>query len=100
MSVKKIVKNVWKFNNSLLQHENFVYKLKNYFKEYPTRPLDIGPDEQIKRTFLKYNILKLLKITLKRKKSKNTKFRKQNKSPRNKTINDDSIEMYNRIVQD
>ena len=64
--------------NSLLQHENVVYELKNDIKEIQTRGPDNGLDDQMKWHICKFSIVFS--------KSKITEFRKQKKSPRNKTI--------------
>lgn len=66
----------------LLQHENFAHELKNYIKEIQNWNYDNGIDEQIKWDFFKRNIRKFSNVfsksLKKEKKSKNTKFRKQN----------------------
>ena len=44
---------LWKFNNSLLQDENFVKELKKYIKEFKTQDTQNFVDEQLKWDFLK-----------------------------------------------
>ena len=49
---------LWKFNNSLLQDENFAKEFKKYIKEFKTRDTENVLDEQMKWDFLKYEIRK------------------------------------------
>ena len=49
---------LWKFNNSLLQDENFVKELKKCIKELETQDTENVLDKQIKWDFLKYEIRK------------------------------------------
>ena len=39
---------LWKFNNSLLQDENFVEELNKYIKEFKTGDTEDGIDKQFK----------------------------------------------------
>ena len=41
---------LWKFNNSLLQDENFVKELNKYIKEFKTGDTEDGIDKQSKGT--------------------------------------------------
>ena len=50
---------LWKINNSLLQDENFVKRLRKYIKECKTQNTENVVDEQMKWDFIKNEIRKL-----------------------------------------
>ena len=72
VKIKKAIKGFWKFNNSLIENEEYVHQMKKFIPDTLNELFNEKVlDDQVKSEYLKYNIRKYT-INFSKKTAKNT----------------------------